>query len=104
MNGHMPTGSIGGVGGANGAAAGGAGGFMTKNFVPGMPPPNGMQAPLPMPAGPTPLPRDIIYLMSILPHASRYDAPVTFAPAAVLDLVRAVDIEGARARLQAGGR
>ena len=101
MSGHMAVGSIGG--GINGAAAGGAGGFMTKNYVPGMPPPNGLQAPPPMPSGPIPLPRDITYLLSILPHASRYDAPVTFAPAAVLELIRGVNLESARAGLMMGG-
>lgn len=90
--GHMATGST-----ASGSGTGGAG-FMTKSYVPGSGQPNGgMQGPPPVPAGPIPLPREIQYLLSILPPAGAYNN-VTFLPHRVVDFLRAFDLEAARGR------
>ncbi|KAK5126393.1 hypothetical protein LTR85_010629 [Meristemomyces frigidus] len=98
--GHMATGSTASGSGAVGGV-GGAAGFMTKNYIPGNGPPNGgMQAPPPVPAGPIPLPREVTYLLSILPHSAAYNA-VTFIPNRVVEFLSRLDLEPARGRAMA---
>lgn len=60
---------------------GGSGGFMTKSYVPG----TTQQV-----AQPEPLPRDINYILSILPPASNYRA-TTFDPMKMVELLRNVN-------------
>jgi len=94
--GHMSTGSTSGQ-----QQAGGAGGFMTKNYVPsgaaGMPPPQLQQQ---QPVGPPPLPRDVLFLLSILPNTAQYQA-VLFEPNRMVDLLRGMNVESARPRANA---
>ncbi|OQO01677.1 hypothetical protein B0A48_12714 [Cryoendolithus antarcticus] len=57
------------------AAQGGSGGFVTKSYVPGSGPVGGgAGAGVGGPVGPTPLPRDVVYLLSILPNALEWRA------------------------------
>ena len=109
--GHTVTNSSGNNGvpniGAGASMAGGAGGFVTKNYVPGSGnvsgAPNGMMS---APPPPMPLPRDVNFLLQILPPAHTYQA-TPFDSARVVDFMRGVDVEGARARIMAaqfGGR
>ncbi|WPG97801.1 Hypothetical protein R9X50_00058200 [Acrodontium crateriforme] len=79
--------------GLSNIAAGAGAGFSVKNYVPG----TGLQ-PSAMPAmAPPPLPRDISFLLQVIPNASQYNA-VRFDSAAMVDFLRSVDIDGARAR------
>lgn len=64
---------------------GGGSGFMIKNYVPSNA----------APQGPTPLPRDITYLLSILPKASTYKATL-FDPQAMVDFLKHANLSGAK--------
>ena len=75
---------------SNMAAGGGGSGFMTKNYIP-----TSAAAAPPVPAGPTPLPRDISYLLSILPHASLYRSTM-FDAHQMVDFLKSVELAGAK--------
>jgi cleavage stimulation factor subunit 3 len=88
----------GGSGGNGGGGGGGSGGFAVKNFVPG----GGLQQ-QPMPAGapsqaqqqappaPPSLPRQVTYLLSILPSAASYNA-TRFDPAMMVSFLSGVPL------------
>jgi len=81
--GSTASAAIGGVGGGNG-------GFVTKNYIPGA----GGQGP-PMPGA---LPRDVTFLLRILPPASSYHTNV-FDPVRMVELLWGIDVDGARSRI-----
>ena len=82
-----------------GSGGGGSGGFAVKNFVPG----GGPQQQLAMPAGapsqaaqqappaPPSLPRQVTYLLSILPSAASYNA-TRFDPAMMVSFLSGVPL------------
>jgi cleavage stimulation factor subunit 3 len=85
-------------GGSGGGGGGGSGGFAVKNFVPGgggaqqqqqsMPAAPTQQAPA---AAPPSLPRQVTYLLSILPSAASYNA-TRFDPAMMVSFLSGVPL------------
>jgi cleavage stimulation factor subunit 3 len=69
-------------------AGGGSGGFAVKNFVPG----GAAQMPMSAPQ-PAALPRQVTYLLSILPNATSYNA-TRFDPALLVNLLSSVPLPG----------
>jgi cleavage stimulation factor subunit 3 len=69
-------------------AGGGSGGFAVKNFVPG----GAAQMPMSAPQ-PAALPRQVTYLLSILPNAASYNA-TRFDPALLVNLLSSVPLPG----------
>ena len=78
-----------------GAVSGAGGGFVTKNYIPGA---GGAPAVAPQPAGPAPWPREISFLLSIIPGAASYKA-MQFDPGRMVELLRTVNVDAARVRL-----
>lgn len=68
---------------------GGGAGFMTKNYMP--------PSAVPAPVGPAPLPRDVVYLLSIIPPANQYRSTV-FDAGKMLELLRNVNLQSAGLR------
>lgn len=94
--GHAATNSASGAGG-------GGGGFATKTYVPGSGPQTQNQGPVPVvAAGPPPLPREINFLLSILPHASTYHSNI-FEPTRVVDFLRSLNLDVHRPRIMGMG-
>lgn len=79
---------------AQGPAVSGGSGFITKNYVPPGAPQAAQQF---IQHGPAPLPRDINFLLSILPHAWTYDKSFfNYDPRKMIDLLRTINLEPAR--------
>ncbi|KAI6795578.1 Suf-domain-containing protein [Hortaea werneckii] len=83
---------------AQGPAVSGGSGFITKNYVPPGAPQSAQQL---IQHGPAPLPRDINFLLSILPHAGTY-TKAFFDPRKMIDLLRNVNLEPARMKYGGG--
>ena len=78
--------------GNTGNTAGGAGaGYTIKNFVP----PNAATAAPTAVSGPAPLPREIQYLLSVLPPAAQYNS-VSFDAAKMVDFLKTVNLHANR--------
>ena len=78
-------------GGAPGSGA--AGGFVTKNYVPGHTYDPVAAPPRPQPVGPAPLPREITFLLSMLPNAANYNA-TRFDPGKMAEFLRGLNLPG----------
>ncbi|KAI7151505.1 hypothetical protein KC352_g28355, partial [Hortaea werneckii] len=83
---------------AQGPAVSGGSGFITKNYVPPGAPQAAQQF---IQHGPAPLPRDINFLLSILPRAGTHDLPF-FDPRKAIDFLRNLNLEPARMRFGGG--
>jgi len=85
MSANVPTTNT----GMNANAGGGSGGFAVKNFVPG----GGAQMPMSAPPQPAALPRQVTYLLSILPNSASYNA-TRLDPASLVSLLSTVPLPG----------
>ena len=84
MSANVPTTNT----GMNVNPGSGSGGFAVKNFVPG----GASQMPMSTPQ-PAALPRQVTYLLSILPNAASYNA-TRFDPALLVNLLSSVPLPG----------